>query len=263
MLKGYFDASGKGARDIFVLAGCISTAQRWASFTEHWQAELNGGTDEKKRQPMKLFKLAKVRNLGRCAIFHKILLDHIIAQIAVVVDAAALMKVMRNSWWTPFLDRKIEPADSAYWFGFRVLNEVFHIERKKREELKPLSGPIDLTFDQENESDKMALVRGWQHLHETSAPEKREIIGKMPNFARDDLVLPLQGADLVAGIARRLAAHGQSIRGLPVPWEKIASEARAPVLTITMQYKESDIRRNLDRVVMAQVKKQLGEGNAP
>ncbi|MEW6691135.1 MAG: hypothetical protein AB1452_18825, partial [Pseudomonadota bacterium] len=123
MLKGYFDASGKGAKDIFILAGCISTAERWEAFADEWQTELDGGKDAKKRQPIKVFRLANMNvksatTLRRCAIFDKILREHIVARLAVLVDVAALTKLMQNSWWTPFLAKDLEPNDTAYWYGF-------------------------------------------------------------------------------------------------------------------------------------------------
>ncbi|MEW6690501.1 MAG: hypothetical protein AB1452_15605, partial [Pseudomonadota bacterium] len=112
----------------------------------------------------------------------------------------------------------------------------------------------DLIFDQENESDKASLVRAWEYLYRTSPAEKRDILGNMPSFACDHLVLPLQGADLVAGIARKLAVQGQRIARLPTPWQIKASK---PILTITFEHYEGDIKRNLDRVMLSQFAQQL------
>lgn len=254
MLKGYFDASGKGAKDVFVLAGCISTDDEWKDFSAAWQIELDGGPD-RKRQPIRKFRLVNVSSEKRCAIFDKILRDHILARVAVVVDVASLMAVMQNSWWSKYIDWDLEPADTAYWYGFRVLNEVFHIERQRRPELKDLRGPIEFIFDKENRSDNAALVKAWGHLYSTASKEKREtVLGKRPSFATDDLVLPLQGADLVAGIARRLAASGKQVKGLPTPW-RIKQEK--PIYTITLEHWAKEIRLNLDRVMSNQFLRQI------
>lgn len=257
MLNGYFDASGKGAKDIFVLAGYISTAERWEKFAEDWDAELKGGR-EKKRQPIKVFKLRKMDltssgQLKRCAIFNNIAHEHAIARLAIVVDVAAVKRMMESSWWR-YIDKSIEPTDTAYWYGFRLATETFHIERKKHPELNQLSGPLNFTFDQENESDNSVLVRAWEYLYATSSPEKRELLGNMPHFAKDDLVMPLQAADLLAGLTRKIAASGQSIKKLPTPW---SDEGRKPILTISMEHYENDIKRNLDRVMGAQFIKQV------
>lgn len=258
MLKGYFDASGKGAKDIFVLAGYISTADRWAQFSDAWDVELKGGNDKKRRQPIKVFKLRNMNldstnQLNRCAILNRIIHEHAIARVACVVDVAALDRILKNSWWTPFIDKDREPPDSAYWYGFRLVNEVFHFLRRDHPELG-LTGPIDFIFDQENESDKAGLVSAWEFFYKTCSPEKREIVGNIPSFARDDIVLPLQAADLLAGLSRRIAASGQSIKGLRTPW---SSECRNPIQTVTLEHHEADIRRNLDRVMGNQFVRQV------
>jgi hypothetical protein len=41
MLKAYFDDSGRGQDPVFVLAGFLSTAGRWAAFNEDWRKELD------------------------------------------------------------------------------------------------------------------------------------------------------------------------------------------------------------------------------
>ncbi len=36
-IKAYVDGSGEGDASVFVLAGYLSTAEKWAEFSEKWQ----------------------------------------------------------------------------------------------------------------------------------------------------------------------------------------------------------------------------------
>lgn len=252
MLKGYFDASGKGAKDVFVLGGYISTPERWLKFTDDWDAALSG--DGKFFQPMKAFKLRNMdmtstRQLARCAIFHKIANEHAMVCFRVFVDAEAAVRVYKNSWWSGFLDKNLEPNDIVYWFGFRALNEAFRVMKKDHPEID-LDEEIDFIFDQENERDKASLVAAWKYLYKTSSPEKRKLFGNMPNFGNDELIKPLQAADLAAGLARKNALAGKGIKNIEPPW---GNDGRKKILTITMEYFEEDIRRNLNRTINSQL----------
>ncbi len=52
MLQAFIDDSGRGQAPVFVLAGFLSTIERWAEFTESWHAEL-------KREPSIAYLKAK------------------------------------------------------------------------------------------------------------------------------------------------------------------------------------------------------------
>ena len=57
MMQAYFDDSGKGQGPVFVIAGYVSTAERWEAFSDDWEQALQ------EFPPIEYFKMREAASL--------------------------------------------------------------------------------------------------------------------------------------------------------------------------------------------------------
>ena len=214
MLEAYFDDSGNGQKPVFILAGFMSTAERWASFNEEWQAVL----DEKPE--LESFKMKHamtgsgvwrdwsydVRG-ALLAKFHSIIMRHAMVGFGCVIHQCAFDEVMRQV---------LESSMTMYHLAF--LGIISATARYHRQE--GMNEKVDFVFDEQIHEFPKALkafLDIWQN-----EPCLRECVAGTPRSATDERVLPLQASDYLAWQLRRQFA---SMESPSVPARRLAIES--------------------------------------
>lgn len=248
MFQAYVDESEKDG--LFVMAGYISTAERWAAFSDEWQRLLDYQSDHYRRLDAFHFKeMRSERDRERFPWFYRVAADHAYAAIALLLDAKALERVFHEFDWPPEAGG-LELSRNPYVLAFHaVLTGIPRIQGEIG-----ISTPIDFFFD--DSSHKSKCLYGWDVIKEVAPKEILPLMGQPPAFRDDSVVLPLQAADLWAGMNRewgnKVLATGEV--GGSYPW---AQERMPPVISIF--YDERRIRARY-RVILEKMKSNIATG---
>lgn len=212
----YIDDSGTGQPPVLVLAGYIATAESWARFADDWQRILN-------RSPKPAyFKFEEAMKLkGQFAYwqpeqrdewmeyFFNAISEHVIGGIGVYVSYEGFRNTFQSDCMVP------KQFKNPYFFAFYSLIQT--LNRIQGE--YGINEPVDFIFDEQ--VIEMRKVRdAWsQFLLVPSL--NRETIGNEPVFRKDTEHLPLQAADLLAGMIRmRWIEREKNLSARKMPWER-------------------------------------------
>jgi len=209
MLRAYIDDSVyEGQPPLFMLAGYISTAERWAALSNEWQVAL----DMEPR--IRCFKVKQaIKRNGpfyecppelcdeRIAVFRKIVEKHVHAEFSIafrIDDFKDVFKVLGK------------PFTNPYYFAHSVLmGELVN----NQDQYKLPREPIDFIFDNRS-IEKPKIMEGWDAMAKRAQAGDKELDEAMafvrnpPNFQDDEEVLPLQAADMHATLVRLRLTEG-------------------------------------------------------
>jgi hypothetical protein len=196
-----FVDESQGAREgkILLLSACIQTYEVWAKFSDDWWEVLQStpkinsfhvreararaaGTDYAGWKPIDVDK--KIIALTDVILRHE---PHVFSCYMSINDYAETIKGvgppdLDNAYFTCFLAILIKVAQYQKWLG--------------------ITTPIDFVFDEIGDAGHEALM--WYGvIRESLDPDIKELLGSTPLFRKDEAVLPLQAADLVAWHKRR------------------------------------------------------------
>jgi len=194
MLKAFIDDSGSDWQSPwFVLAGYVSTVEKWDSFDSLWSDVLNAPPR------IKYFKASEAESLkGQFTGFtqqdRNAKIDALIDVVQVCAEWPICARVRQKHYDELVKGQVPTKWDNPYYFLFQILiGSSVTIER-----LHGDSHPIEFVFDSNERFDKMSdsLVKTFYN---------REFFRGVVNvFYRDDKkFLPLQSADLYAWQTRR------------------------------------------------------------
>ena len=203
MLRAFIDDSGKGDKNLFVLAGYISTAERWAAFSEEWWKLIDGSGPPHYRK-LDYFKMAEMQSeldRERCGWFYRIIEDHVQAAISCVIDVPGLTRAVDSIKWPPSF-YNVEKIKNPYFFAFKAIVNVLAQFQEKMN----LREPVHFVFDEDTE--KIAVLNAWEYLKLGSTPNVRNLMGPTPIYEDDQKALPLQAADLYAWWVRYWEVNG-------------------------------------------------------
>jgi hypothetical protein len=220
MLKAYFDASGTlNQTPQYVLAGYISTVEKWERLSDDWQLALDG--------PPKI-DYFKIREALYCAKqfegwdpkdakararkFRRLITRHVVGGFAVVIPTGLYNKCIRG--------RIPDEMDHPYFITFLSSVEF----ACKVVGSMGFAGPIDFVFDTENLDSRARMLledfKKWPWDHS-------EMVGEL-DFRDDTKVLPLQTADMIAWLLRtELSSGAVQIE------EQMSLNVNPPVLVLT------------------------------
>ena len=254
-LQLYIDDSGSNPESpYFVLAGFVSTTEKWARFSDDWKALLDG--DPAREIPaIDYFKASEADSLlgqfSRWRGWTERKRDVRVLEFASVARQAGLARVacaMRNDHFEkhikslPYPERRMS-SDSPY--SLLVYNLVLALA--DRGDALGLSAPCDIICDRQlGFEDEVAAH--WPSLRDAAQANGRPEL--MPWFVqppifRDDLsYLPLQAADLYAGNMRRTIRNNETIWMPPLPVLRIVAE----VPEVTRVMREPEIIRLRDHL---------------
>lgn len=205
MLQGYADDSGSdGSRAPYVLGGYIMEAEKWAAFSDDWDAEL-------RREPViKYFKMAEAHNgsgqfFGVPIEFRKYKARNLV-EIIHKHDPTGLFSILN---WEQF--RKIlmphtpaGPVTNPYSLLYYVLFDAIIVYERQKGILPEV---VQFDFDEQGEAGEFArmIYPSLKSYFQSTNPEIYKMLGRTPDQLDDELVLPLQAADMLAGTIRRSA----------------------------------------------------------
>lgn len=235
MLLAYADASTEHD-ELFVLAGYIAPDDKWARFSDEWQAELD-------RPPNKLavFKMkdqAK-RHHRRAERFYRVIEKHVTMAVSVSVRIPELREVVDEARWPPQLG-SVEQLKNPYFYAFQMMMSGFGDNQQSA----GIREPVSFIFDDQTERE--VIYRNWAGLKASLTGDAARLLGDDPVFKDDENVLPLQAADLWAWWVRHWATNGDRRPGsaLNFPWK-----AERDILRLGLDSTKDDIRTNLKPVL--------------
>ena len=246
-LQGFIDDSGEQELPndpVFVLAGFITSAERWASFSQEWQAALDAAPS------IRFFKMnqaitctGEFRGWTKAGAGKKVeILTAIIPRYAetrvqCVIDKKAFAKYVR----TIRAPKRLPVLDKPYALAFQHIIMATATTFLAWE----FNNTCDFIFDQQGKIGEDA-VRVWDGLQltiEANAAagrlDYRPFIGERPIFRDDKKFLPLQAADLYAWHVRRDYADSEIIEMPPRP----AMRALRNMSTIQRYIDEQELKR--------------------
>jgi hypothetical protein len=234
VLTAFIDDSADafdGGEPVFVLAGCIASAEDWDGFTAEWQERLDFV------HPAKSFKMSEVAARWgvedeRVMFFYRVIEQYVWSVFCCVIPVSAYRGAIAKFPFPQF-----EPP-TPYQLAFIAI-----VDRLCRsyEELG-YEGRIKFVFDEQMNEDAKILAR-WDWILERLPEGTQNMVSRTPAFERDDEFLPLQAADFIAWWCRRHWKDNPDNRvslggryKWPFPWA-----AKRPLPFFELAYLEDDL----------------------
>jgi hypothetical protein len=218
----FIDDSGSSAsQPVFVLAGFLSTVERWAEFSNEWQAALD--------LPPKLeyFKASEAMGLAADGQFaqwrgwnKKLCVERVnlLADIIRKYAKARISVSMRHDDFNQHL-RSIPAGGSRSLstdYPFAMIANMLVVKARLFALDLKLDGPCDFIFDEQGQFGK-DFADKWEVIADLLRKEGRgkhaAFLGSAPIFRDEKQFLPLQAADLYAWLVRRQSSAMDTIYG--------------------------------------------------
>ncbi|MFY3168659.1 DUF3800 domain-containing protein [Achromobacter xylosoxidans] len=204
LLQAAIDDSGsdKGDRRLF-MAGYISTAENWASFSDAWVAELRSG------KPINYLKMREANSRdGEFYGWTQAEVNEKLTRLKAIIDSFKPMSFHNSMSRSVDLEafRTIAPrglSNAHLWCTFGIVSSVCRFVASQKD-----SSKIEFIFDtQVDIEDELDLF--FEHMAESIPDEARALIARNPRHEDDKTFAPLQAADMLAWhIRRRYEDHG-------------------------------------------------------
>jgi len=197
MLNGYIDDSGTGTPPVFVLAGYVSTPEKWAAFSDEWADALN---IHPRLDYFKAKEAADCRGQFACWKFadrdNRVRLLCSLIQKYTICAVACVVRF--DDYEAVFRQRISKPTDIPYFLTFYGIMSLFiRLQNHAGDDR-----PTDFVFDEQGKQVGEAL-KAWKYFIQFAPPAAKKFIGNPPISRDDKLILPLQAADLLAWTVRR------------------------------------------------------------
>ena len=196
VLEGYVDDSGTGHGKVAVLAGFLSTAERWKSFSD----ALEDLCQQEPRTPD--FKMHKASGSWAYYWATRQDLDKRIENVAALVRAHAMYRVdavVGHDAYEGIVRGNVPSEIDNPYFGlfYIIILAAAHFMDKAK-----IEGTADFIFDEQGKIGRAA--RDWYYfIRERVEPRIQCRMGAEPIFRDDNNVLALKSADLAAWEIRR------------------------------------------------------------
>ncbi len=203
----FIDESGNDGRSpVMVLSALVATAERWKSFSDEWQTELNAPPK------VKCFKSSDAARLeGYFERFEReqaeaktdrlasVILRHIEYGVVELVYNDDFDQIIKGQLYRPTRRLAREWRDPYFLLFYGLVKNIIREQLSRR-------AKVDFTFDDYNKIGHKCLRRiNEGHFTRLLPDGHKDIVGRaIPG--KDEEFLPLQAADLVAGQYRRFTA---------------------------------------------------------
>jgi hypothetical protein len=193
MFKTYVDDSGRGDPFIFVDAGFLSTAPKWATFSVEWEAEL-------RRHPaIPVFKATEAAHCtGAFTNFTIEQRDARVERLIAIINnytELAVMALLNTKVYRETFKEKISITMDVPQFHVHISiirrTIGWHYDTGRM-------GKIDFYFDEMSDTELFEVRAVWQRMKMRGHSWQRRRLGLKPETRDDKTVLPLQAADLLA-----------------------------------------------------------------
>ncbi|MEO9189595.1 MAG: DUF3800 domain-containing protein [Acetobacteraceae bacterium] len=200
MFQAFADDSGKGDPLIFVMAGFVSEASRWAEFSNEWKAVLETAPQ------IRYFKTKEAAALrGQFDLFDETTRrDKIDALLDVIhrnVDYGIVRAVDTRAYMECVNGKVSVTLDSPYFF---VAVEFMKATLQRQYEIGK-KGSVEFIFDEQHGESREIQVFWDQAMRPNVTAWMRRRMGQRPTWRDDVECVPLQAADLLAWTYRRMA----------------------------------------------------------
>lgn len=214
MLTAYFDDSynnpGGGP---YVLAGFVSTGEKWEEFSKDWgnllprYGVLKPKTD---RYHFKMNEMAANRErMARVPAFQRVVEEHSLMAICCCINRNDLAAAM-DRIQIPSVNFEWGDFTNDFLFTFRCLMDMFHNRRNVSNEVLGDGVPVQFIFD--NQMGEEPIVKAfWDAYQRSRRPEVRRLYAEKPRFEDDEDFLPLQAADMWAWWVRKAYSEGRLV----------------------------------------------------
>jgi hypothetical protein len=227
MLRAYFDDSRHDRQDgiaggIYLLAGYLGDATKWAQFADDWHAALHRGP-----RPLDFLKTHQAYRLDDPeSMFYRWSpkeRDDKLLLLAQTVNRHAMLSI--QTIVRPEQYREIVgdmTGERVYYFlFFSVIAELI-----KRLDQWKVQDKIEIYFDRQGDESVNKLRAGFQEFIADASPEIKARVAE-PEFKNDLDITPLQAADLIAWHVRRNIFERDRDRELKGPvWEELLNLER-------------------------------------
>lgn len=210
VIQAYIDDSGNSDGNdnpVFVLAGYVSSADRWAEFSREWEIECS--------QPPALLNFKMAHANGFRGDFHgwsRADRDARLSKLAAIIQRHTCLRVQTSIAWEDYnsVMRGKMPGllDSPYiWLLWKLIVAMSHWQQANG-----LASKVDFIFDDQGPHGVEAAT-WYESLRGVVPPAEAALMGSVLH-RHDADVLPLKAADMWAWHVRRyLAAGVTNIRG--------------------------------------------------
>lgn len=215
VIQAYIDDSGNSDGNdnpVFVLAGYVSSADRWAKFSDEWQAECA------QAPPLVNFKMAHANGFrGDFDGWSRTDRDARLSKLAAIIQRHTVLRIQTSIAWEDYnaVMRGKMPGllDSPYiWLLWKLVVAMSNWQQERG-----VASKVDFIFDDQGSIGTEA-ADWYESLKRVVPPAEAAQMGSVVH-RHDADVLPLKAADMWAWHVRRyLAAGVTSIRdGGPAP----------------------------------------------
>jgi len=206
------DSRSSGEDGLFVLGGCIGSAEEWVKFSLDWQELLPlAPLDDNLERHFKFSEILRAgdERIQHLPSFGKAISSHALCNIIFILRTADIVAA-QNRIHAPGFNLEWGDYRNPYLFAFVSFIEVFH---NQREAFAPILNPddsVDFIFD--DQSEKRTIQSAWDGFLKAQAPDSavERFSSEPPRFLSDKKFLPLQAADFVAGWSRYCLERGLS-----------------------------------------------------
>ena len=198
MFKAYFDDSTSDEQTkILVLAGCIQSYKVWANFSMAWEAALASSPS------IRYFHMREARQLeGEFDRWKAQDRDNKIRYLATVIEGYRpwtlvvwVSRVEHDTILKPIAPYMLRHPYVTLFYG--AILKLAHVHHDMGIKL-----PVDYIFDEQGPIGDDAVL-WYRHLKSWQPPEVAALMGGTPKFENDEMVVPLQAADMMAWHVRR------------------------------------------------------------
>lgn len=198
MIEAYSDDSGRGQPPVFVYAGWVSTVDKWAEFANAWEQALLIPPS------VRFFKMKDAAALeGEFGRFDETLRNERLSILMDIindyVDYGVSVSV-RQDHYTEVFDRVLSITyDSPQQFAATHL--MARIVGWERMDLR--NSKVKFIFDEMNATEEAEIQHFWNLTRQRGPAWVRRRIGRVV-VEDDEDILPLQAADILAWLTRRV-----------------------------------------------------------
>lgn len=206
MLRAYIDDSGKPDQSpVMVLAGYLSSAERWACFTNEWTSIL----DAHSLDALHMTDLWR-KSYPEHAHLSPLARDQLLSKLVQCIRSNVMrgfVNVMPFSGFERYLKvRESGPLSRPYfWMFFSMLSRVYELSYRYNADEK-----TEMLFDVQGGESEARIMEALGELRNIAAPRYGEHFILSPSFRDDKDLPPLQAADMLAWTVRRVCQNGVS-----------------------------------------------------
>ncbi len=194
-LKAFMDeSSDEKSEKVLVLAGYISNAESWAKFSDEWN------NLSKRKYRNREFHLNEMKLSDRkFQEYYSIVQDHVLASVGVILNIENYLAALAEAKCRPdleFFRKRLSEKSEYYYFASRIFLHYFTHSAHEID----IDEKVDFIFD--DFKDSVKLIEGWKAIKDNESNEGIELIGSVTLDNSAD-IMPLQAADLIAGLIQR------------------------------------------------------------